>query len=162
MFSLMDKVPNGIEPMLKDLEEHIMSAGLADMVASAETITSVRHVQTYTGISVVLKYLTHWDKSLLYCCNNNHFVMLKNLPNDPDIMLLKEKANMLIMCGTLFYQDSEKYVEQLLTLFNRFSRLVKEAFQDDPRFLTARDKVSATFTSLTIDSTQQWFPVILC
>uniref|UniRef100_A0A8C2WJB3 Cullin-5 n=1 Tax=Cyclopterus lumpus TaxID=8103 RepID=A0A8C2WJB3_CYCLU len=80
MFSLMDKVPSGIEPMLKDLEEHIMSAGLADMVATAETITS----------------------------------------------------------------DSEKYVEQLLTLFNRFSRLVKEAFQDDPRFLTARDKVSAT------------------
>lgn len=41
------------------------------------------------------------------------------------------------------FQDSEKYVEQLLTLFNRFSRLVKEAFQDDPRFLTARDKVSS-------------------
>ncbi|XP_029546542.1 cullin-5 isoform X1 [Salmo trutta] len=76
MFSLMDKVPSGIEPMLKDLEEHIMSAGLADMVASAETITS----------------------------------------------------------------DSEKYVEQLLILFNRFSKLVKDAFQDDPRFLTARDK----------------------
>ncbi|XP_021330127.2 cullin-5 isoform X3 [Danio rerio] len=76
MFSLMDKVPSGIEPMLKDLEDHIMSAGLADMVASAETITT----------------------------------------------------------------DSEKYVEQLLTLFNRFSKLVKEAFQDDPRFLTSRDK----------------------
>uniref|UniRef100_A0A8C2X1N3 Cullin-5 n=1 Tax=Cyclopterus lumpus TaxID=8103 RepID=A0A8C2X1N3_CYCLU len=76
MFSLMDKVPSGIEPMLKDLEEHIVNAGLADMVAAAETITS----------------------------------------------------------------DSEKYVEQLLTLFNRFSKLVKEAFQDDPRFLTARDK----------------------
>ncbi|KAJ4922343.1 hypothetical protein JOQ06_022547, partial [Pogonophryne albipinna] len=76
MFSLMDKVPSGIEPMLKDLEDHIMSAGLADMVATAETITS----------------------------------------------------------------DSEKYVEQLLTLFNRFSRLVKDAFQDDPRFLTSRDK----------------------
>ncbi|KAH0500707.1 Cullin-5, partial [Microtus ochrogaster] len=76
MFSLMDKVPNGIDPMLKDLEEHIISAGLADMVAAAETITT----------------------------------------------------------------DSEKYVEQLLTLFNRFSKLVKEAFQDDPRFLTARDK----------------------
>lgn len=59
MFSLMDKVPNGIEPMLKDLEEHIMSAGLADMVASAETITSVRYFQTYAGISMVLKYLTH-------------------------------------------------------------------------------------------------------
>uniref|UniRef100_A0A8C5DLW7 Cullin-5 n=1 Tax=Gouania willdenowi TaxID=441366 RepID=A0A8C5DLW7_GOUWI len=83
MFSLMDKVPSGMEPMLKDLEEHIVSAGLADMVAAAETITT----------------------------------------------------------------DSEKYVEQLLTLFNRFSKLVKEAFQDDPRFLTARDKVRHTRTT---------------
>lgn len=47
-------------------------------------------------------------------------------------------------------QDSEKYVEQLLTLFNRFSRLVKEAFQDDPRFLTARDKVRLTFTPVFV------------
>jgi cullin-5 len=43
MFSLMDKVASGIEPMLKDLEDHILSAGLADMVASAESITSVSH-----------------------------------------------------------------------------------------------------------------------
>ncbi|CAB1352311.1 unnamed protein product [Coregonus sp. 'balchen'] len=41
---------------------------------------------------------------------------------------------------SLMDKDSEKYVEQLLTLFNRFSKLVKDAFQDDPRFLTARDK----------------------
>lgn len=45
----------------------------------------------------------------------------------------------------MFIQDSEKYVEQLLTLFNRFSKLVKEAFQDDPRFLTARDKVGLSW-----------------
>ena len=38
-------------------------------------------------------------------------------------------------------QDSEQYVEKLLELFNRFSLLVKEAFNDDPRFLTSRDKV---------------------
>ena len=42
------------------------------------------------------------------------------------------------------FQDSEKYVDQLLVLFNRFSLLVKEAFVDDPRFLTARDKVSGS------------------
>ncbi len=45
------------------------------------------------------------------------------------------------MHSLVFFQDSEKYVEQLLTLFNRFSKLVREAFNDDPRFLTARDKV---------------------
>ncbi|XP_010781392.1 beta-crystallin B3-like [Notothenia coriiceps] len=47
------------------------------------------------------------------------------------------------LCRAL--RDSEKYVEQLLTLFNRFSKLVKEAFQDDPRFLTARDKIESNW-----------------
>ncbi|PNF13705.1 Cullin-5 [Cryptotermes secundus] len=76
MFKLMDRVPLGIAPMLKDLEDHIVNAGLAEMIAAADIIT----------------------------------------------------------------QDSEKYVERLLELFNQFSLLVKEAFNDDPRFLTARDK----------------------
>lgn len=76
MFKLLDRVTDGINPMLNGLEAHITSAGQADMVAAAETIT----------------------------------------------------------------QDSEKYVEQLLELFNRFSMLVKDAFTDDPRFLTSRDK----------------------
>ena len=41
MFSLMDRVPDGITPMLHDLENHIIHQGLADMEASAETITTV-------------------------------------------------------------------------------------------------------------------------
>lgn len=77
MFRLLDRVPDGITPMLNYLEHHIVSQGLADMIASAEIIT----------------------------------------------------------------QDSEKYIEQLLELFRRFSLLVSEAFNNDPRFLTARDKV---------------------
>ena len=43
---------------------------------------------------------------------------------------------------SLFFQDSSKYVELLLQLFRRFSELVKDAFSDDPRFLTSRDKVT--------------------
>ncbi|XP_066586971.1 cullin-5 [Prorops nasuta] len=76
MLKLMDRIPDGVCPMLRYLEEHIQSAGLADMMAAVDIIT----------------------------------------------------------------QDSEKYVERLLDLFRRFSSLVKEAFDDDPRFLTARDK----------------------
>lgn len=76
MLKLMDRVPDGVGPMLKNLEDHIANAGLADMMAAVDIIT----------------------------------------------------------------QDSEKYVERLLDLFRRFSTLVKEAFDDDPRFLTARDK----------------------
>ena len=37
-------------------------------------------------------------------------------------------------------KDSEKYVEELLTLFNRFTELVVKAFDSDPRFMTSRDK----------------------
>lgn len=47
----------------------------------------------------------------------------------------------MISSGDIITQDSEKYVEQLLNLFTRFSTLVKNAVNDDPRFLTARDKV---------------------
>lgn len=49
----MDKVPNGIEPMLKDLEEHIVSAGLADMVAAAETITTVSSIGFFNKITMI-------------------------------------------------------------------------------------------------------------
>ncbi|CAG0886196.1 unnamed protein product [Cyprideis torosa] len=76
MFQLMDRVPNGIEPMLASLEQHIVLKGLADMHASANVITS----------------------------------------------------------------DSEKYVEALLDLFNQFSTLVQETFDDNARFMTTRDK----------------------
>ena len=41
MFHLMERVPNGVQPMLEYLEAHIISTGLADMKAHAETITTV-------------------------------------------------------------------------------------------------------------------------
>lgn len=85
MFRLLDRVSGGVDPMLRDLENHIVSAGLADMVSSADIIT----------------------------------------------------------------QDSEKYVERLLELFRRFSKLVLDAFNDDPRFLTARDKAFKTVVNDT-------------
>jgi len=77
MFRLMDRVLHnvGVETMMGDLQRHIITAGLADMLSASEVIT----------------------------------------------------------------QDSEKYVERLLELFNKFSDLVRNAFNDDPRFLTARD-----------------------
>jgi cullin-5 len=46
----------------------------------------------------------------------------------------------MVASAELVTQDSEKYVERLLELFHRFSKLAKDAFNDDPRFLTVRDK----------------------
>jgi cullin-5 len=37
-------------------------------------------------------------------------------------------------------QDPESYVQQLLNLYRQFSNLVRDAFMNDPRFLTSRDK----------------------
>ena len=44
MFNLMDRVPDGITPMLHDLEAHVINQGLADMIAAADIITSVSNV----------------------------------------------------------------------------------------------------------------------
>ncbi|GIY54436.1 cullin-5 [Caerostris extrusa] len=42
-----------------------------------------------------------------------------------------------------------KHSEQLLDLFAKYNKLVKEAFNDDPRFLTSRDKVFAQIANDT-------------
>lgn len=39
MFKLLDRVPDGIAPMLTDLESHIYQNGIGDMVESADVIT---------------------------------------------------------------------------------------------------------------------------
>ena len=48
MFGLMDRVSDGVAPMLKYLEDHIIQAGLADMMVAAELITQVpSHITKY-------------------------------------------------------------------------------------------------------------------
>ena len=41
----------------------------------------------------------------------------------------------MVESADVITQDSEKYVERLLTLFRRFSAIVAEAFSDDPRYV---------------------------
>ncbi|PAV67940.1 hypothetical protein WR25_01186 [Diploscapter pachys] len=76
MYRLIRRTHNGIDLVLKYIDEHIRSEGLRDMHENAETISS----------------------------------------------------------------DPEKYVQQLLAMFEKFSALVRDGFLDDARLLTARDK----------------------
>ena len=41
MFQLMDRVRGGVDPMIANLESYIVTTGLDDMKACADTITSV-------------------------------------------------------------------------------------------------------------------------
>lgn len=47
MFTLMNRIANGVKPMLDFLEAHIVSTGLADMKAHAETITTVKYFMAW-------------------------------------------------------------------------------------------------------------------
>lgn len=38
MFRLLDRVPNGVEPMLRDLENHIVNAGITDILSVSDLI----------------------------------------------------------------------------------------------------------------------------
>ena len=42
--------------------------------------------------------------------------------------------------ASIITKDCERYVEALLELFTKFSKLVEQATKNDPRFLSARDK----------------------
>lgn len=42
MFHLMDRVPDGVQPMIQYLENHVVTTGLADMIGAAATIATVR------------------------------------------------------------------------------------------------------------------------
>ena len=55
IFNLMNHIPGGVKPILDYLEAHIISTGLADMKAHADTITTVRK-----GLLLALKicYMT--------------------------------------------------------------------------------------------------------
>ena len=69
MFKLMNRISGGISPMLQYLETHIVSTGLADMTAHADTITTVSHMTTlnlYQASSSVLKHLLG---TIIYCNN---------------------------------------------------------------------------------------------
>ena len=52
MFQLMDRVRGGVDPMIANLESYIVTTGLDDMKASADTITSV----SVLVIVVFIKY----------------------------------------------------------------------------------------------------------
>ena len=52
MFQLMDRVRGGVDPMIANLESYIVTTGLDDMKASADTITSV----SLSVIVVFIKY----------------------------------------------------------------------------------------------------------
>ena len=49
MFRLMDRVSDGIAPLLKYFQDHIIHAGLADMMVAAELITQVGHVDRFSA-----------------------------------------------------------------------------------------------------------------
>ena len=118
MFGLMDRIPQGVDPMLADLETYITQNGIDDMKACAEIITTVSSLSLSLSLSL------------------SQFLSFPFLSPPLNVSTF-----------VLFPKDSEKYVEELLSLFNRFSKLVDEAFHDDPRFLTARDKVRKEATS---------------
>lgn len=75
------------------------------------------------------------------------FQLLDRVPNvepmlaDLETYILSEGLMVMRSNSETITSDPEKYVEQLLELFNRFTKLVQDAFNEDPRFMTSRDKV---------------------
>lgn len=61
LFRLLERVPDGVVPMLKELEAHIIKAGLNDMLAAAEIITqdSEKYVERLLALFRKFSDLVH-------------------------------------------------------------------------------------------------------
>jgi cullin 5 len=83
------------------------------------------------------------------------FQLLDQIPNveplliDLEEYILNEGLMIMKVNSETITSDPEKYVEQLLELFNLFTKLVNDAFNGDPRFMTCRDKA---FKSIVNDT----------
>ncbi|RNA29773.1 cullin-5 [Brachionus plicatilis] len=83
------------------------------------------------------------------------FELMDRIPNvepllaDLETYIVSEGLRVLRANFETITMDSEKYVEQLLELFNKFTNLVEDAFNGDPRFMTSRDKA---FKSIVNDT----------
>lgn len=53
MFQLMDRVRGGVDPMIANLESYIVTTGLDDMKASADTITSVSYYGLFSQTNII-------------------------------------------------------------------------------------------------------------
>uniref|UniRef100_A0A915PYA2 Cullin-5 n=1 Tax=Setaria digitata TaxID=48799 RepID=A0A915PYA2_9BILA len=77
---------------------------------------------------------------MLYRLINRTSDGIDSVLNFLDVFIKTEALNDMRTNVNTITMDPEKYVEQLLSMFSKFSLLVANAFYDDPRFLTARDK----------------------
>lgn len=74
------------------------------------------------------------------------FQLLDRIPNVDSLLSDLEKyivsEGLMIMKANYetITTDPERFVEQLLELFKRYTKLVNDAFNGDPRFMTSRDK----------------------
>ncbi len=74
------------------------------------------------------------------------FTLLDRIPNVEPLLaelesyILNKGLMVMKMNSETITSDPEKYVEQLLDLYNQFTSLVEEAFSGDPRFMNSRDK----------------------
>ncbi|XP_050439337.1 cullin-5-like isoform X3 [Adelges cooleyi] len=120
-----------------------------------ESSTGFSHKITDCCVTVLVSTFQH---TILAECTNlikkndtemlkHLFKLVEHLPDCNEIILeeleehiTSEGLAYMVSSANIITQDSEKYVEQLLFLYRKSSNLIKTAFNDDPRYLTARDK----------------------
>ncbi|GMT10094.1 hypothetical protein PFISCL1PPCAC_1391, partial [Pristionchus fissidentatus] len=121
--------------------------------ADNDNISGNKHMDEVTRVLVV----SFMDQLLAKCAD---FVktmdivklrqlhrLMKHTPTGMDVVVAcidehirsEGLADMRTSAATIT-TDPEKYVAALLNLFDRFSILVRDAFEDDPKLLTTRDK----------------------
>ncbi|EDQ84354.1 uncharacterized protein MONBRDRAFT_34736 [Monosiga brevicollis MX1] len=101
--------------------------------------------------------LTSCAHALIRVIDLHHlYVLLCRLPDGVNVLLEKLEAHIIAKGReaidalgkiSMSGEDSKKYVEALLQVYEQFNALVRNAFNDNPRFIESRDKGCRTFVN---------------
>uniref|UniRef100_A0AAF5D2N2 Cullin-5 n=2 Tax=Strongyloides stercoralis TaxID=6248 RepID=A0AAF5D2N2_STRER len=122
------KYLNADPKSLKELEEitvNVLVTQFADEIL-AEVRSLIKN-NDVPGLAIIYKALNKTDNKI-----NCVLDILKDYITDEGLSTMRENALTVA-------SDPEKFVEQLLDMYNKFTRLIDEAFCGDIRFKTVRD-----------------------
>ena len=94
MFGLVDRIPDGINPVLRDLETHIFKQGLADMEITSETILSGPEQYVQKLIDLFYRFSSLVENAFL---------------NDPRFLVSRDKAYQKVVNDTSVLPTKNRY-----------------------------------------------------
>uniref|UniRef100_A0A0R3RZ92 Cullin-5 n=1 Tax=Elaeophora elaphi TaxID=1147741 RepID=A0A0R3RZ92_9BILA len=136
----LESTTDSVEKLVERCVKVLVVQFQEQILAECPTLISEGQIESTVFSCIRISSICFPELRMLYRLINRTPDGIDTVLKFLDIFIRTEALNDMRANANTITTDPEKYVEQLLTMFSKFSLLVADAFYDDPRFLTIRDK----------------------